>query len=805
MAYELLGKNFVPPDIHGKVTGKAKYAEDFRVDGMVFCRLMLSPMPHARVRNIDASAALAMPGVLGILTADDVPKQPPPSDPILTNEPLYVGQPILAVAAESETLAQDAIDKIKLDLEELPFTVDPLESLFPGGKDARLDGNVLAAAGVGGPAPLKSVKWTAADFARAGEGQLPMGEPVREWSYGDIEDGFKKAALVLDETFVTAGNSHHSMEPRSAMAYWEGGKCFVFGSTQSQSFVVPGLAGFIGIDPANLVYVAETCGGGFGSKGSAYPTMSIPAHMAKKINRPVMLRISRAEEYFLGCARTGFQGRIKMGFDKSGRVLAADLYIVQENGPTTGFPDWPSSGDTVSLLYQPLAMRCRGTAVFTNTPPRSAQRGPGHNQTQAAMEPLLDKAAKQLGIDRYEIRKVNGPNMTSKFGAMQGPVTSCYLPEALDRVTTMFNWNEKKQLSGQRNGTKVTGVGIGRGFHPAGFSGFDGLVRITPDGILHIHTGVGNLGTYSHTGTSRIAAEVLKANWDNCVVERGDTRKALPWNIGQFGSNTSFTMARTNYAAAMDAVAKLKEIAAMDLGGTPDDYDIGEEKVFRKTDPTKSLTYAQAAMRAIELGGKFDGHEPPDDVNPMTAASAQSLSGTGLVGVAKDNYPITAQPAAFVASCIQIELDTETGAFDIVDYLAVADCGTVIHPMGLATQIKGGAVMGFGLATLERQIYDPQNGLPGNVGLYQTKPPSYLDVPASFQTDAVDKPDLQSPLGTKGIGEPVLGAGASALLCAISDALGGHYFNRTPVTRDQIVNALAGRPQSHKPLQVNTA
>jgi CO/xanthine dehydrogenase Mo-binding subunit len=551
--------------------------------------------------------------------------------------------------------------------------------------------------------------------------------------------------------------------------------------------------------------VAETCGGGFGSKGSAYPIMSIPAHLSKKIGRPVMMRISRAEEYFLGFARTGFQGRIKMGFDKSGRITAADLYIIQENGPTTGFPDWPSSGETVSILYQPPAMRFRGLAVMTNTPPRSAQRGPGHNQTVAAVEPLIDKAAKQLGLDRYEIRRLNGPRMDAKLGENQGPVTSCYLQEAFEKGAALFNWEERKLASGQRNGSKVTGIGVGQAFHPAGFAGFDGLVRITPDGKLHIHTGIGNLGTYSHTGTSRIAAEVLKANWDNCIVERGDTTKHLPWNIGQFGSNTSFTMARTNYVAAVDALAKLKEIAAMDLGGTADDYDVSEEKVFMKTDPTKSLTYAQAAQRAIELGGKFDGHENPSDINPMTAASARALAGTGLVGVAKDNLAITAQPAAFVAGFCQIELDTETGAFDIVDYVAVADCGTVIHPQGLATQIKGGAVMGFGLATLERHIYDPQNGLPGTVGLYQAKPASYLDVPPTFTTDAVDQPDPQSPLGTKGIGEPVMGAGAAALLSAISDALGGHYFNRVPVTRDMIVNALAGRPQSHAPLQVNTA
>ena len=804
MAYNLLGKNFVPPDVHGKVTGKAKYAEDFRAEGMAFCRLMLSPMPHARVRNIDAKEALAMPGVLGILTAKDVPAQPAPGEPILTDEPMYVGQPILAVAAVDETTAQDAIDKIKLDLEELPFTVDPLQSLFPGGPDARTDGNVIDNRLIG-PPKLTKAKWTAADFAKVEEGQLPAGEPLLEWSYGDVDAGFKKAALVIDETFVTGTMSHHSMEPRSAMAYWENGKCFVYGSTQSQSFIVPALAGYLGIKPDDLVYVAETCGGGFGSKGSAYPQMAIPAYMAKKIGKPVMMRISRAEEYFIGNARTGFQGRIKLGFDKTGRVTAADVYIVQENGPTTGFPDWPSAGDTVSILYQPPAMRFRGMCVMTNTIPRIAQRGPGHNQTVAAVEPLIDKAAKQLGIDRLEIRRINGPKMDAKLGAQQGPVTSCYLQEAMAKGAAAFNYNERKARSGQRNGTKVTGIGVGQAFHPAGFAGFDGLVRLTPDGKIHLHTGVGNLGTYSHSGTQRVAAEALKANWDNCIVERGDTRKGLPWNIGQFGSNTSFTMSRSSYAAAMDAVGKLKEIAAMDLGGKPDDYDIADEKVFRKGEPGKSLTYAQAAKRAIELGGKFDGHETPTDVNPMTSGAAKSLVGTGLVGIAKDNMPLTAQPAAFVAGFVEISLDTETGAFDIVDYVAVADCGTVIHPQSLATQIKGGAVMGFGLATLERHIYDPQNGLPHSVGLHQAKPASYLDVAHTFTTDAVDKPDPQSPLGTKGIGEPVMGAGASALVCAISDALGGHYFNRVPVMRDHIVNALAKRPQSHKPLQVNTA
>src|SRR5512134_1388729 len=176
MAYDLLGKNFTPPDLHAKVTGKAKYSEDFRVDGMVFLKLLTSPMPHARVTAIDASAALAMPGVHGVLTADDVVNPPEPQETILTNEPLFVGQPILAVAADTEELASDALEQIKITYEELPFTVDPLQSLYPGGPNARTNGNV-ANAGI----DLTVLKWTAQDFAAAQEGQLPQGEAVTQW------------------------------------------------------------------------------------------------------------------------------------------------------------------------------------------------------------------------------------------------------------------------------------------------------------------------------------------------------------------------------------------------------------------------------------------------------------------------------------------------------------------------------------------------------------------------------------------------------------------------------------------------
>ncbi len=800
MAFDLIGKDFTPPDVRAKVTGSATYAEDFRAEGMLFCKLLTSPMPHARVVSVDASEALAMPGVEGILRASEVTPVAPPGDPILTDEPLYIGEPILAIAAVDEATAAEALERIVVEYEELDFTVDPLESLFPGGKNARTNGNVA------GGGQMQDIKWTAQDFAAVEEGQLPEGQATTEWSYGDVDAAFESADLVLDESFVTQGIAHHSMEPRSAMAYWQNGKCHLHASSQSGTFPIPGVAGSIGIAPEDLVFVAEYCGGGFGSKGGGYPIMAVPALMSKKLNnRPVMLRITRHEEYYIGSARHGFQGRIKMAFNSDGKMTGADLFIVQENGPNAGFSDYTSAADALSIVYTPTAMRFRGIPVMTNTPPRGPQRGPGQNQLATAVEPLLDKAARQLGLDPLAIRSINAPDTSWQYGPRQGSLTSAHLAEALAKGAEDFNYAARAARNGERNGSKVRAVGIGQAYHSAGFRGVDGLVVLTPEGMLNIHTGVGNLGTYSHTGVSRVAAEVLKCDWESCAVIRGDNRKHLPWNMGQFGSNTAFTMTRSTWAAASDALHKLKEIAALDLGGEVDEFEIGEHRVFKREQPDQFLTYAQAAQRAIELGGKYDGHEIPSELNPITQAAVTGVSGTGLVGAAQDQLGGSATVPALAAGFIEIELDVETGKYEILDYMGVADCGTVIHPQGLDTQIKGGAVMGFGLAGYEKHIYDPQNGLPGNVNLLQAKPPSYLDVPSAMTTSAVEIEDPDNPIGAKGVGEPVQGCAAAALLCAISEALGGHTFNRVPVMPDMIVNAAAGRDQSHSPLQVNTA
>jgi CO/xanthine dehydrogenase Mo-binding subunit len=249
--HKLVGQNYSTSDLVAKVTGKAKYSEDYRAEGMLYARLLTSPYPHARVRSINATAALAMPGVKAILTPDEIPGpaatvtdlgqtiQPNlKGERALASEPVYRGEPVLAVCAVDDLTAAEAIERIEVDWEPLPFNVDPLDSLRPGRPTARSEGNVWirpeAKQGQPPPPPeIQEIKWTDEQLADAKDGKLPMGKATDEWSYGDVEAGFKKAALVLDETFLTPNNSHQTLEPRTAMAYWQNGKLYMHCSTQS--------------------------------------------------------------------------------------------------------------------------------------------------------------------------------------------------------------------------------------------------------------------------------------------------------------------------------------------------------------------------------------------------------------------------------------------------------------------------------------------------------------------------------------------------------------------------------------------
>ena len=820
--HRLVGQNYLTPDLAAKVTGKAKYAEDYKADGMLWAKLLLSPMPHARVTRIDTSRALAMPGVKAILTVDDLPPvvaganlgegiiASTLSERGLTNEPLYEGEPILAVAAVDELTAAEAIEAIEIDFEPLPFVTDPVEALRPGGPNPRTEGNVwvrpvsTTAGAPSNPEP-QDWKWTEADFAAAPPGQLPLGKATDEWTYGDLEKGFAEAALVLDESFVGPNTSHIPLESRSAMAYWQNGKLYMHCSTQSVMRSVSAVARWAGIKPEDVVIISEYTGGGFGSKGSSSVFTVIPALLSKKANAPVMMRITRDEEYAIGRARPALHSRVKVGFAADGRITALDGFAVVDNGPYDAVSDGRSAGDHISLAYQPAAMRWRYTTVLTNTPPRGAQRAPGGLQGIALMEPILAKAAAKLGVDQVAIHRINAPEGKARFGGPNARgarqyATSSLAKQALDKGAEMFNWETRKNSGGRRVGSKVRGVGVALSTYSAGTIGFDGLLVIKPDGRVAIQSGIGNLGTESVFDSHRIAAELLGVPWEMCDIAWGNTSRNFPNTCGQGGSQTSHAMPRAAHAAAMDAVRKLQQIAAKTLGGSPESYTVANERV---SSGGRGMSLADAAKKAIELGGTFDGHELPADINAFTKNSATQLAGQGLMGVAKDNYPRDGVSKSFVAGFAEVEVDVETGRYTLLDLVAVLDCGTVLHPRVLGGQLWGGFILGVGHATGQRLVYDQHFGVGLAKRWYNSKPPTILDMPPTMRWAALDIPDPETPVGSRGMGESPVGAGFGAVVNAVANAVGHDVFRRAPVMADMILMALETGAPAHEPLTAN--
>src|ERR1700683_1592358 len=417
------------------------------------------------------------------------------------------------------------------------------------------------------------------------------------------------------------------------------------------------------------------------------------------------------------------------------------------------------------------------------------------------IEPIIAKAARKLGLDQVAIRRINCPEGKAQLGpeghGKAAYATSAFIKEALDRGAEQFKWQERVARTPKRIGTKVRGVGVAVSCYVGGTTGCAGLLFITPDGRIRFQSWIGNLGTESVMDVHRAGAEVLGVPWEKCNVVWGNTSRNLPFTCVSGGSQTTHAITRAGYATAMAAKQRLQEIASKKLGGKPEQYVVANERVFRKGGGV-SMTLAQAAKHAIELGGIYDGHEAPADVHKLTKASIAALAGTGLGAAAKDNYPRDGSTYSYVASFAEVEVDVETGKYYLVDFLASADVGTVIHPRALGGQVLGRSVLGIGHAIGQKWVFDPHYGEMVSKRFYQNQPPRILDVPVDMQCSALDIPDPETPVGARGVGEPPVAGGCASILNALSDALGDEIFQRAPVNADTILTSLeAGRPMQH--------
>jgi Aerobic-type carbon monoxide dehydrogenase, large subunit CoxL/CutL homologs len=296
--------------------------------------------------------------------------------------------------------------------------------------------------------------------------------------------------------------------------------------------------------------------------------------------------------------------------------------------------------------------------MYTNTPPKAAQRGPGGAQIISMMEPILEKAGRELGVDRFEIHRMNAPRGDVQFGPRNATLTSVHAVEALDQGREMFDWDAKLAISGKRNGSKVTGVGIGLSPYTAGSRGRDGMMIIRPDGKLYVHQGIGNLGTHSIADTARPAAELLGYNWEDVEIVWGNSARAYPRSTVQAGSQTTTAHTRANHAAATDALRKIREVAAATLGGSASSYSVDSGRV---SGPGGTMALGRIAERAIAMGGEYSGEVLPDDVHAQTVPAAQILAGEGLMGIARDNYGGEGNIYSWVAGFAMVELEKKPG------------------------------------------------------------------------------------------------------------------------------------------------
>src|SRR5207302_8535654 len=425
-------------------------------------------------------------------------------------------------------------------------------------------------------------------------------------------------------------------------------------------------------------------------------------------------------------------------------------------------------------------------------PPRRAQSQPGGMQGIVLIEPIIAKASRKLGVDQVAIHRINAPEGKAEFGppnprGQRAHATSAFVKEALDKGAELFRWNERKAQGGKRQGSKVRGYGVATSSFVAGSTGYDGLFVIKPDGRMYIQSGIGNLGTESMSDCHRVSAEMVGIPWEKVDLTWGHTGKNLPWSCVSGGSQTTHAHTRAAHAAGANAVKKLQEIAAKAHGGKPEQYTVANERV---SGPGGSMTLAQAAQKAIELGGTYDGHEVPEDVNNFTKTSAKALVGQGLMAVAKDSYPRDGQSQSYVVGFAEVEVDTETGAVKVIDYAAVADVGIVLNPRSLSGQIFGGSMLGLGHALTQRWAYDQHYGIALARRFHHNRPPTILDAPMHFAGDAVGDADPETPTGIRGIGEPPVGAAYGAIMNAIADAVGDEIFKRSPVTADVILTSL---------------
>ena len=755
---QVVGQPFRKKDAMALVQGKPVFTDDLAPKDCLVVKVLRSPHANAMVKNIKTDIAKRVPGIEDIYTWEDVPQQrftmagqtypePSPYDRLILDRHVrYVGDPVAIVAGANEECVEQALRMIKVEYEVLPAILD-----FRKAKDNELL--------VHPEDTWKSLCPVGADNKR----NLCACESS---DHGDVDQVLADCDVVVEETYHTLANQQAMMETFRTVCYMDTyGRLNVLSSTQIVFHARRILSNALGIPKSKIRVMKPRIGGGFGAKQTVVAEI-FPAFVTWKTGKASKMIFTREESQTASSPRHEMEVSVKIGADKDGRIRAIDVYTLSntgaygEHGPTTvGL-----SGHKSIPLYGSLeAHRFAYDVVYTNTMSAGAYRGYGATQGIFAVESAVNELAGRLGMDPVELRLKNmvreGQTMPAYYGET---AKSCALDRCLLRAKEMIGWDEKFPCRDMGNG-KVRSVGVSMAMQGSGISGVDvgsATIKLNEDGIYTLMIGAADMGTGCDTILAQMAAECLDCQMENIIVSGADTDTS-PYDSGSYASSTTYVTGKAVEKACEKLQIKICERAAEMLSCTVDKIE-------------------------------FDGHRAKNLENGETVTlqeiGTSSMCGNECALQVTETHSSPFSPPPFMAGMVEIELDKETGHVEILDYVAVVDCGTVINPNLARVQTEGGIVQGIGMALYENIQYSDK-GQMLNQSFMQYKLPTRLDM-GKLRVEFEESHEPTGPFGAKSIGEIVINTPAPALAHAIANAT-GIWFRELPITSEKIAMGIA--------------
>ena len=754
----MIGRSVRRIDGVAKVTGEAVFGIDHEEPRMLHGKILRSPTPSGRIVRLDVSKAEAMPGVHAIVTAADAPGR---TGWVVMDQPLladgvvrFAGEPVAAVAADTEALAADALRAIELEIAPLPAVTALRAAAEPD-------------------AALVHPEWESYATIMPGtraDNLLWEGTVER----GDVDAAFaREDVLVVEDEYEVPRQHQAYIEPRAATARWEGGRCIVHSSTQGAYRARDVTALFCGVKQSQVRIVITTVGGGFGGKVD-FHLEPFAALLARKAGRPVKIVNTRQDEFRTGTPRENAVVRIRSAITRDGTIVGRESVVLMDAGAySSETPFLVSVGAlTVASNYRVGALRVTTRAYYTNTPPTGAYRGVGGTYLIFALERHIDHLAAAIGMDRRELRLRN-VYVDGDITPTGQVLDDLSFIEGFEHVERIAPWSAESASDGRRlRGKGIAAVSWLTNPMPASV-----VLKLDDDGCVVLHSACGESGSGSMTGVAQIVAAELGIGVEDVVVAPADT-DASGYDAGPQGSRTTHIVGRAAAIAAGEVREQVLATASELLEASPEDLELAEGAVRVQGSPQKTVPLGMVAQAATWITGPIQGKGAY--LAPPIAFDAGCSVGNALA---------TLNGCTCHVHLAEVEVDTETGRVEITRYVVAQDVGKAINPVQIEGQIHGGVLQGVGYALYEGQHL--RDGIPLEQDLESYRLPTALDAPP-IEYVLMEHPDANGPFGAKGIAEPPILPVAAVVANAVSDAV-GKPFDTLPITPFAVLAALQER------------